>query len=580
MALRKLQRVMQKYITSLMLFHLFVVHIYQPMKKTYESRYNSPPSTDTARPERSSVDANVVVVPFADAVCERSTKWKWAGLPKVNKYLSLFRSASTICMCYVMIKALIPNSVTRILDIVNLDLPAHCYLIGRFVFQPEVERIAGFLFVSYHLGWRFVQLYLANPIYTSGIYFMLLEDEDVDRYINFFHKPERNHNECHRSHSQHVTSSGRPTASVSYYEHSKRQKQSRATIWNPHDQFMHEVMSFKIDYGTTIEYKLRPSRTIEARRKLRNFLVNSTAAAISVFVFLATILTYFIFKHLLHVETYLKSYEGCSPELARLVDAKRTSSEWSMKFITLHQYIALVADIEENVFIWTESGVVAVFDLSLTMLLIYDLHLYWTHLDRRTDELLTIVKLDYEQAHWPADQATRQRPKSMMSYDQSSSQQNPPSPPMASRIFELQSQIQDLIKQIDQVNKFVSDSYSVVSTMWFTIFAFYTYKLFSNSVGAVVSILVGIMLIFLICSGTIILTIQRDLKRSYPKICSLMAHDRSMYKQNFVKIIEYFVNDRHCFTIFRIYTMKSTTLLTMIGYSFSCFFIVGSMYKR
>lgn len=67
---------------------------------------------------------------------------------------------------------------------------------------------------------------------------------------------------------------------------------------------------------------------------------------------------------------------------------------------------------------------------------------------------------------------------------------------------------------------------------------------------------------------------------TYPNICSLMAWDYSRHKHNFIEILDYFNRKRTCYTIYRNYPVTTTFYLTIIGYSFSFFFILGSIDRR
>jgi hypothetical protein len=60
----------------------------------------------------------------------------------------------------------------------------------------------------------------------------------------------------------------------------------------------------------------------------------------------------------------------------------------------------------------------------------------------------------------------------------------------------------------------------------------------------------------------------------------LMALDQSCHRRQFIEILDYFAKRRTCYTIYRTYPLTTTSHLTIIGYSFSCFFILYSLNNR
>jgi hypothetical protein len=83
-----------------------------------------------------------------------------------------------------------------------------------------------------------------------------------------------------------------------------------------------------------------------------------------------------------------------------------------------------------------------------------------------------------------------------------------------------------------------------------------------------------------VCSLYVILSTHRRCLKAYPLLCSLMALDQSSHKKQFTEILDYYAKRKTCFTLYRLYPLTTTTHLTIIGYTFSCFFIVSSMNNR
>jgi hypothetical protein len=146
-------------------------------------------------------------------------------------------------------------------------------------------------------------------------------------------------------------------------------------------------------------HKLRPNRTIEARDRLRKLIVVSSSIGIASFVILAPIICYMISVHVINVRTYLHNYPGCSPEFEQQLSLKGNPNqlpEWSVNFVTTHQYVAFLGDIIENVIIWVECGIIACSSMPVVVVLNYDLYLYWWHVDKQIEETLRLVLLNGE----------------------------------------------------------------------------------------------------------------------------------------------------------------------------------------
>jgi hypothetical protein len=128
----------------------------------------------------------------------------------------------------------------------------------------------------------------------------------------------------------------------------------------------------------------------------------------------------------------------------------------------------------------------------------------------------------------------------------------------------------------------VDDVLSTVMNIWFTIFVFIIYNVFSLPQKALAGLNATLVLIFvatsIICVSAT--TVHRNCLKSYGKLCSLMCLDDSRHKHRFVEILDCFVRNRTCYTIYRTYAMTTTSYITMLGYSVSSFFVLGSMSKR
>lgn len=76
-----------------------------------------------------------------------------------------------------------------------------------------------------------------------------------------------------------------------------------------------------------------------------------------------------------------------------------------------------------------------------------------------------------------------------------------------------------------------------------------------------------------------LLTLHRCCCKTYPIMCTIAAYYQSQNKCSFVPILALFNERRTCYTLFRLNPFLPTTLLSLIGWSFSCFFIIRGIVK-
>lgn len=129
----------------------------------------------------------------------------------------------------------------------------------------------------------------------------------------------------------------------------------------------------------------------------------------------------------------------------------------------------------------------------------------------------------------------------------------------------------------------VSDSINLNLFGWILITSSLIYTTQIKSIGSLPSDVVAFLAICACCflnSWLSLLTLQRLSLRSYVTICSLMAYDKSGLSQGFCTILDLYQRRKNCYTLMRSYSFKSTAFLRLIGYSFSCFFLIVSLFRN
>lgn len=151
-------------------------------------------------------------------------------------------------------------------------------------------------------------------------------------------------------------------------------------------------------------------------------------------------------------------------------------------------------------------------------------------------------------------------------------------------IYVLQAELADFFKQIEQVDVIVSDVLSAAFLIWFSTFALITYSTLTKSmVGNPYGIrfIQAIGFSAISVTSLMLLTLNHHTNKSYETICSIMAYDRSKFKKQFLKIIEFYTK-RNCssYTLFHSYPFLATTYLTAVAWNFSCATIVENLSMR
>jgi hypothetical protein len=330
-------------------------------------------------------------------------------------------------------------------------------------------------------------------------------------------------------------------------------------------QMMRDIMSYQVASAANITNKLRPNRGPEACRNLRYRLAYVSVVNSIILVPIVIVITLVIATSIFNHERYIQDYPGCDIELEQLHREHGLATWRWWHRLTSHESIAIAFDILENYVLWAETGLAYFSILPYASIINYDLKLYWAGLHRKIERLMRLAS---------GQNGIGVKHQSSQTYS---------SPGITnyqykwdSAIFELQMEFVDFMAELRRHNSFMTDLISAALSIWFVFFAFITH----NTIGASVPIefILLLSLVFIVLTGVwyTLLTLHRHCLRTYPLLCSLMALDQSRYKKQFVEILDYYGKQQTCYTIYRTYPMTTTTYLTIVGYSFSCFFLLCS----
>jgi hypothetical protein len=475
-----------------------------------------------------------------------SYKWHWRDFPPMHPCVSWYRAVTTIYFVYILIKYITP-SVANLSGLLNLSKPAHCYAPGQFLVYDQPNGSCAACFACFHLFCRVFSL-LNPPVAVSTLNFLILDDHDISLYHEL------------------IETSTRTTNPGKYFDELRK---AMSHYDYTRFQMMHDIMGVTIDYGSARVPKVRPNRTKQACEDLRNFLIGSASLGAAMFALVVCSVTTLLLTLHANDQSYLNRYPNCDPYLEQLQRAGLVPADrWSFH-LTRNELVGIIFDTLENLFLWLDSGLSLFTCVVFTLVLNRDLIVYWNHLDRKIGLLL-----EFSRRKRTCPRRGQGRPvnadESVLSssYDQS--------------IYELHLEICDFIGHLRRANDLVGDMVTTVVNVWFTVFAYIIYNLISLRQMIPAGLNVTLMIIFFVTSVLCVLAteVHRNCLKSYGKICSLMSHDDSCHKRHFAEILDYFIRKHTCYKIYHGYSMTTTSYLSILGYSASCFFIIGSLYNR
>jgi len=353
-------------------------------------------------------------------------------------------------------------------------------------------------------------------------------------------------------------------------------------------------------------YIRRPNRTRESNAKLRRILAMTVLLMGVVMLSLLFVLGLVWFYLELLDKTFLIGYSGCDEKLNELSE-KGMIDDYSINW-SWWRTKAVLADLIENLIIWGDSSIAVFSGLQLSVVLNYDLVLYWRHLHARVLSLKQRLEMDQETDHPRlfSRRSTGSRRQCYLSNDltglqiyrgsdfeaslrdQSYEASNNENPQPTNRYVHdpiqlLKHQFHDFIREIKRVDSFISDTISLTLAIWLFIFSSYVhafqYLKLEKTAGRSLVVIAPLFLITFNC--ILVLVTHRYCSKTYPVLCSVMALNQSPRdKKSLMSVLNYFNDRRTCYTLFRQSPFLPSTYLSIMGWSFSCFFIISSMTRH
>lgn len=585
----------------LVLGTLYFGRVYRTSRLHFESKFQQPANEASERPSPSPPG-------------KPSGGWAWAGFPRLWPALIYYEHVTNFYMAYLILRNLAPEPLKRLIGLLQLELAPHCYLLGRFIFHESIAATCATLFSICHFAWRSLQAFAMRPYSWPAFQFMLIAERDLKQFARLL-------NEHNERWTDAKLTLGLEEVGGARQRLIEKQPLPDGQLFDL-DLFFKQTLCYKVEFKGQLVHRMRPNRTLGARRALQVQAYRTVLVAGSVFLLTTCIVLSGILHTIPDQARYLHHYPNCS----------RASGYW------IHRPLAGIMDFVESVIIWFDSGA-AISLWAILHLINYDNVAYWAHLDRRLNCLYARVRL-HHQAQSVAAAAAYQTIESAAAAADRNAAANEPSDsdqevksasllrpkmdsfPSSSRpaggwnrrhaqlklrtagqararrqaplaevldqsleadVFELQAQFYDFFAQIDQTDVFISDIITSTLMIWllvFSIFGHLTFRQLRNQPDLVATIYALEQLSFLVVTvGSFSLfRLHHNCLRSYTTICSLMAYDQSKHKRGFLRLMEFYtVRKRSAYTLFQQYPYTVATYLSLLGWSLSCFFILDGM---
>jgi len=409
--------------------------------------------------------------------------------------------------------------------------------------------------IAAHLFWRIMQLNHEQP--SKLFYFLLFTRSDVTK------------------HSKELRST-----------HKRLRRKVDATKC-----FFDEVMCYKVIGPKRVECLLKPNRTPEYHLELTRLMTRMTLSFLLITVIIAIPVIPYLFETLVLDKSYLRAYPKCNEELELLnsygiVDEDSITIDW-------WRLSSLVADAIENTLFWLEIARSGLCGIELCTLLNQDLTYYWDNIhdqalgiNGRLERISLLARTGLDLL-----KLSSLENKDKIFYwggriDRISTKES-----LESEIDELHNEVQKLLSKIHDFHKDVKDAGNYISDVltltlgiWFASFPMYFYLL--NKDGRLMNdyqyqIVLGIPMLCIVTTHSLILRLYRRCIKTYPILCSIMAQHRHRHqKSSFMPVLDYFNENLICYKIIRWRPFLPGSLLSILGWCYSCFFIVSNMQKN
>jgi hypothetical protein len=461
---------------------------------------------------------------------------EWRNFPSAPRLFVIFRTYTTIWLSYIIVKFILINHMEQsISKYFKLELPLHCYLVGRYILDQKLAELTGLIFAVAHLSWRFAQIFVKRYQF-SVCYFMLFKEHDLNSIYS-------------------VMQSRQSSIEISI---------SEINNLSPTESLLINTMCYRIRLPTKVILRLRVNRTRDAHLELRRLISFLTLIVASIVLPGTLVLTVVFNIFITDDRRYISVYPKCDPYVQERI--AKLDDRWSCT-ITGHHVYAFIGDHLENIALWLEGGLVTTTATAFVYLLNYDLVIHWNGIKRKINLLCDIARQRSLHAKYTM---TLTYSRTMCKSNDFQSQQ----------IRLLMAEINDFFDQMNKASKSLSVFLNGMLISCLVLCCVYTYFTRIKKIHQLppdVVVVLSFLAICLLIASYGFLMVHRCCVKSYSTICSLMAYDLVKNECNYGAIIDYFAGKRSCFRIMDQHPFLATTFLTLIGWSFSCFCIISGM---
>jgi len=553
-------------------------HIFQPLSRGFNQMFHR---------ESSSV-MNEKIDETESEVKRRNSsgdEWDWKEIRHPYRIMAIYEPFTSMYMCYSLTKAIIKLELigSEMYKIIGLDTrkPIHCFLLGRLVVTDDryMSILATIWAITMHLLWRVTQNCKERQLHSASI-FLLCTTKDLRKHSKLMAQSQKEDGEPNRC---------RHEAKIERFMNDMLCLRFPVPV--------HDDVSGQDGYMKTV-YVTKPNRTLESNVRLRKLIATNMFISIVLFVICALILCpIWIIKELFD-KSFILGYPGCDEKLEEL-SKKGLINDYSINW-TLWRTKAVLADLVENSILWADSGISVFCGLQVSILLNYDLVVYWRFLHERT--LLLRRKFEANQDFTSVcsdcgDSLTkdtgcqgcfRRNTTTIAMHRRANDKRRYPDRQSRTDLSDdpiglLKHQFCDFFREIRRVDSFMSDTISLALSVWLSIFSIYVYVVQSIDLksGPGRNMLLMGPLSVIALNYTLILILHRQCSKTYPVLCSIMAINQSPRdKKALMLVLDYFIDRSTCFRLFRQTPFLPSTYLAMVGWSFSCFFIITSLNRH
>lgn len=510
---------------------------------------------------------------------ERTVVWDWEGFRRRLEYLIYIIKFSSVWQIYIVIRQLFKPFLEQMIDLIfNPNLPAHCYLIGKHVLQDSIADVTAVSFSIVFIVFSGLQCYTLDKYPCQVFYFMLLDESDIEQYTNLYKEVE------------------------ALDEDSNEKSAPRSFPKN--DFFLDFIMSYRNRkiINENKQIRLRPHRTKVTHQRYVNVMTNWNIFWLIFTSTASCLIAISIIAHVIQDRTYISMYPGCDPDMELLYSTK--PGDYFSVTASVHRSFTVLGITIENLITYYSIAIVCFFGALYSVLICMDLVLYWKHIDAATHKLTrySIIKFNIHSESDSPSISHHSQPylslnnsmgkinellyKNMLSSQNvyRNSKQNYQCVHSKSdmHISELQRQIHDFFALVRQLDVRMTNVAALILGAWLLVFPMQTYNLktvyglrhnFVPYAYQTMLLLMTSSVSWLICLP------HRKCIKTYTTLCTLVAHDQSMFKRGFVPILNYYAEGRTCFNLFRQFPFKLTTLLTILGWSISVYLVLENLVR-